>query len=57
MAEKTPKANPFEQWMAQATEMQTKLIETSFKTVTELHAEWSKASLEASRKAMELFAR
>lgn len=57
MAEKTAKTNPFEQWMAQATELQTKMIETSFKTMTELHSEWSKASVEASRKAMELFAR
>ena len=71
MAEKSVKANPFEQWVDQATGMQAKLFEngvhaieesaalakTSFKYVSELSAEWNKAGLEASRKAMELFQR
>lgn len=71
MAEKTAKTNPFEQLVDQATAMQAKLFETSahaldesnafaktsFKYMTELSAEWSKAGVEASRKAMELFQR
>lgn len=63
MAEKTVKANPFEQWMEQALEVQASFFETSstlakssFKYATELTAEWNKAGVEASRKAMELFA-
>ncbi len=64
MAEKSVQTNPFEQWMDAAMATQAKLFEASadlakasMKQAAELSAEWNKAGVDASRKALELFAR